>query len=395
MLVIAITIIPAFTMSIGYLWPLVGTFVSSSRIAITFAFFFFFLTDKKLQKQLNNICFLLLLLLYIYINICTAIKQPQNIVYSLQLVSYGFIPFAIIFLSATWGTSKQTICKGISLALNILVIINLFLMIIFPHGIYSTASSGTVTPYYLFGSKNQMVAPILTCLFFEVEKSTYSKTRISNIVIYCICIIELIIGGSGTGLVLLFFFIIFSTLHTAHRPMPLLFSLLVVVLAYICLVILRVQELFSYIIINVLHKSLTLSNRTIIWDSAIDAIKSNPLIGNGPTESLAANVHIQLSYTERDTFAHNLLLDYLLMGGIIAGLLFCCIIFFTYRQYSTYVSIHHHLSFIWWGIITYLLASIVEIYQGQFCLFLMISYLLVFCKDSKYHIHRKEICHVK
>lgn len=283
------------------------------------------------------------------------------------------------------STDTLNICKGITYGLNTLVLINLSIMLFFPQGLYQTISSNTISYYYLFGAKNQMVAPIMTCLFFNMETAyrSYNKIITKTSLFMCfICAFELIIGGSGTGLIVLAAFIILCLFELKHQKISSNLSLIVLLASFLAIVIFRIQNIFSFLIVDILHKSLTLSDRTYIWDAAIESILSHPILGTGITDSLSGNVHLKLSYLVKDIFAHDLYLDYLLMGGIPALCIFVCILISVKKSYDSFLNKKNTL--IWWGIVVYLFASIVEIYTTNFCLFLMFAYINI-CDYSTRH----------
>ncbi|WP_423220497.1 O-antigen ligase family protein [Bifidobacterium imperatoris] len=199
-----------------------------------------------------------------------------------------------------------------------------------------------------------------------------------------ICTLELIIGGSGTGLIVLFVFIVLCLLELKHRTISPNLSLIVLLASFLGIVVFRIQNIFSFLIVDVLHKSLTLSDRTYIWDSAIESILSHLILGTGITDSLSGNVHLKLSYLVKDIFAHDLYLDYLLMGGVPALCIFICLLISVKNSYC-YI-LNRNRTFIWWGIVIYLFASIVEIYTTNFCLFLMFAYMSI-CDYSIRHGH--------
>ena len=225
----------------------------------------------------------------------------------------------------------------------------------------------------------------MTCLFFNMETAYRSYNKIitrTSLSMCFICAFELIIGGSGTGLIVLAAFIILCLLELKHREISSNLSLVVLLASFLAIVIFRIQNIFSFLIVDILHKSLTLSDRTYIWDAAIGSILSHPILGTGITDSLSGNVHLKLSYLVKDIFAHDLYLDYLLMGGIPALCIFVCILISVKKSYDSFLNKKNTL--IWWGIVVYLFASIVEIYTTNFCLFLMFAYINI-CDYSTRH----------
>ena len=72
-----------------------------------------------------------------------------------------------------------------------------------------------------------------------------------------------------------------------------------------------IQYYFSYIIVDLLHRSLTLTERTVIWNEAIEYIKMSPLFGYGIESGLTVAEKIGASHT------HNYYLYLFFTGGIV------------------------------------------------------------------------------
>ena len=84
---------------------------------------------------------------------------------------------------------------------------------------------------------------------------------------------------------------------------------------FIGIIILRLQNLFGFFIVDVLHKELTFTGRTFIWDQALLKILRHPLIGNGMTEFPIGSYFVA-------THPHNFMLYLLVKSGLIGFLLF-------------------------------------------------------------------------
>ena len=82
----------------------------------------------------------------------------------------------------------------------------------------------------------------------------------------------------------------------------------------------KIQNLFYGFIKNVLHKDLTFSGRTEIWNLAIDKIKNNLILGYGRLTTEQRTVVFNA------TSAHNQFLNFLFEGGV-GLLLTICVIF--------------------------------------------------------------------
>lgn len=86
------------------------------------------------------------------------------------------------------------------------------------------------------------------------------------------------------------------------------------------IVFFRIQNLFSYIIVDLLGKDLTLTGRTRDWDNAMTIIPQKLFIGHG---NMDQSTELQIL---GDVFTHNAFLEQLFRGGIIYIVLFILII---------------------------------------------------------------------
>lgn len=197
-LIIAFCLIPFFTYAIGYKWPLLGILVYIGRYAVLLLMIAKCIMYNRYKYLIGKKVFIACILFYVTIYISTIING-KNISDALQLSMYGILPFLIF---GNYHDEVDRILGGINIAFTVLIMLNAIIMLIYPQGIYQTFSSGTVTYYYLFGAKNQMVAPLLVGMCFFIEQA-YSKNRritMSAMLKCFICAGELIVGGSGTGI---------------------------------------------------------------------------------------------------------------------------------------------------------------------------------------------------
>lgn len=376
---VAILIIPWFTFAVGMKWPVLGIMINAWRVIVLLWSFMYLIDNKRIRNNLFSCGYILPMSILYGILLLSTIINNQNTLNALQLAIYGIWPFIVMSMVDNSDEKNQAFLEGIVIAFSVLTVINMVMILAYPEGIYTTYSSGTVTKYYLFGAKNQMVAPLMTAFVFFLEYSyrKYQRMTMRTIFLCGLCIIEIIIGGSGTGILMVASLIAMAFYHNRKRKgLNSTVTLAIVLTITVGFVVLRLQNLFDFIIVSLLHKSLTLSNRVFIWDTAIEIIKEHPYIGTGVSGSLAGNVLLNLSYLSRNTFSHNMYLDYLVMGGIGALVGFFMNLYVAKKQYdSLYTVSRYGKTYVWEGIIVYLIASIVEIYTGNYCLFMMMSYI--------------------
>ena len=93
-----------------------------------------------------------------------------------------------------------------------------------------------------------------------------------------------------------------------------------------------------------MHKDITFTNRTILWDNALDLIKNNLLFGLGNPKSNGVEGWLTMSYWSDmdmkliDTYfiAHNQFLEILINGGLISFIPFLIAMIYVVKRVSTH-----------------------------------------------------------
>ncbi len=167
-------------------------------------------------------------------------------------------------------------------------IINFVSIIMFPHGIIQVAIEGkyTLQGVWFIGSENQ-IPPLLIVLvtFALIRLINNWGFKIVNVLIVVMCLFEIYYSTSATGQIGICLLLLLSLMYmlrgwfkNSHLP----HILCVCVMAlFILLVIVGSFDFLHVIIVNLFNKNMTLTTRTIIWEKAIDAIVSKPILGYG------------------------------------------------------------------------------------------------------------------
>ena len=201
--------------------------------------------------------------------------------------------------------------------LNILLLINLLLLLIYPNGI-ATGLDYLSTPYHFFGTKNQATPLFIfaSVLYFMSEE--YSQNYIGLVLGQMLVVISVLLYGSGTGVLCVFLNIGLNVFRKRQKyasqikRIKWLKSLLIFsVFLTVGVVFFNIQNFFSFLIVDILGKDVTLSGRTEIWRNAISAIMKHPFLGYGYGFKV-----------DRGFYSHNLFLELLVTGGIIGLILY-------------------------------------------------------------------------
>ncbi|MBP1545703.1 MAG: O-antigen ligase family protein [Oscillospiraceae bacterium] len=207
-----------------------------------------------------------------------------------------------------------------------LSIINLLTVFIVPQGLSADSYYGNV--YYIIGSRNGLPPVLIPLMVYSFIYSSLSSRKFTVPVLLFTVIVSATIlkTWSATGVAGWFIFIAFVILFYRTRLSQLFNSLnlsLIYIAAFFFIIVFRLQTLFSFIIEDMLHKSITFTGRTDIWDIAILLIKRSPLTGYGVYEGHGFIFVRGLYY-----YSHNVILEVLLQGGVVS-LVFYIAIFFT------------------------------------------------------------------
>lgn len=323
-------------------------------------FLIIMIKSNKVSKTIIAIAmFLGALLMSTIINNFSLLKAAIN--YCLNILSM------CICMNYLYKKNNESFIIGMRIIFNLLVLINFLSIIIYPSGMYIDISTNTGENWFL-GYDNLHILYILPCIFFNCifdslrnRKSVISFFMI--VVAYASCIIRFsatsIIGIS----VLLMYFIPFLKKIIIKNYKKIILCILIVTLL---IVICRIQNIFQYIIVNLLGKSLTFSGRIFIWDYVMEFIKNKPILGYGYEIS---QIRFLKTTIYRSYHAHNEILEIIYKTGIVGMLIFCYICLLLKNNAFSIKNINIK-ALIFTFTIVYLIMFITEYYDLNYFLYL-------------------------
>ena len=237
------------------------------------------------------------------------------------MVAYPIIG-TLFFVHIACERHYKEMIKGISWMFNVFLLINLIDMIFVKKVLISDVTS------FMVGGRNQLaIFLVLAFVFrmidrFELQGNLYLKFK--DYIYIFVLLISAVLSKSATCLVtttLIITFFFWGELKKRKFEYNIRLFTEVYVVTWFALIVFRLQYIFAKLIMNVLHKDLTFSHRTIIWDKAIELISKKWLFGYGMSDSV--NVFfVNHDYTGGNNnvwsamSAHNELLQLLYYGGI-------------------------------------------------------------------------------
>lgn len=291
-------------------------------------------------------------LIYTILNACSFViliimlkKIKINGFFKFILIYYLVLVISTINSSgSTFGIIREMICNltiiivlntlskeqfkeninNLVITLEILTLINLLIIFIFPDGLYNI---GYARKYFLFDHVNISIRYLLPGCCFELIRSYLKCNKIDNRckLYFLLVILTLLFTTPATGIIgfatfILAFILIKKNILIKKIITPFNSILGTSLISYLIIVV-NIQVYFANFIQNVLHKDITFTGRTLIWQRALNAIINNPLIGYGRL-SLETRVNIL-----KASSAHNQFLVIIFEGGIILLLINFIIMF--------------------------------------------------------------------
>lgn len=312
-LVMIALLVPFFKpASFQYIAPSIDTAYDILRVADALVICWLYIKRVILEKR--NTLFVPILCMYEFVLISSTILNNQNIRIAF-INAILVITFCMLIEYETIYNYKFfiTILYWIGF---ILVLANFVVLQIYPNGIART--DYYYYPVNLWHIDNHMVNLLI---FTSVVGLLYKNSRdkemvVSHYILYFICAITTIQLWSATGVVAFLIYTMYM-IFIYNRPWQKKFHSYWLfggcIAVSLLLVFGRIQEVFSFIIRDILNKSIKLSGRTEMWDKAIILIRDRFLRGYGVPENHGfVYWHFKMYYT------HNGILEVLIQGGILA-----------------------------------------------------------------------------
>lgn len=219
-------------------------------------------------------------------------------------------------------TDPDALLDGASFTLGLFVLINFATVLLFPQGMYEF---NTFTQNYFLGYRNNSIMLFFPAIIFSIVRSLrkYNKLTLSSFVITAVSFATVILAFSATsviGMTVFTLFLLLALINKMPNFLNIITYLAINIAYFFGVIILRLQEAFAFIIVDMLGRDLTFTGRTKIWDSVLAAFAKSPVFGVGEIENQASRDLIGA------THAHNYYLDLLYKSGLPGFLIFFAIL---------------------------------------------------------------------
>lgn len=270
--------------------------------------------------------------------------------------------------------SAKLFLKSWAILISAYIAVNFILLLFFPNGMAKS-------DYYNYSVNfisidNYLIPCFLFGLLVVILYSEYLRGYITTwayLLMACTVVTMLMVWSAG-GMIGLFLFLIglpFVYWEKTRRFVRVSILSIVYVVLTVGLVFFRVQNIFAFFIEDVLHKSLTLTGRTLMWDQAFELIQKSPLIGYG----IAERGHI--FFNNKFQYGHNVVIELLLTSGIIGLIAFIVLCVVVGRK--LYKSQEHRWSSLaTWCVFSIFFVMLIESYfhVSYFNLILITAYFI-------------------
>lgn len=299
-----------------------GFVLISEALTIMYFFKWVWCLLKKNRIYLSEISCILSVAAYFILMISITFVKDGNI-RRIFMTAYPIIG-TLCFLDVESKTHGKELLTGLYYFFTIMLIYNLIDMI-FVRNVLSV----TVVEF-LIGSRDQLglflaISTSIIGAFYEDNKDMMNFiSKLFNVMLHLLILLTATLSGSATTLVVLLvmyvLYISFILKVKSHILNP-TFIIFVYIVFWLSLIVFRLQYLASDLIVNVLHKDITLSHRTILWDEALRLIKIKPFFGYGMSDSVDV-ITVNHDYTGGNNnvlstlSSHNEILQIMYYGGI-------------------------------------------------------------------------------
>lgn len=262
------------------------------------------------------------------------------LIFTTAISEYGVIKTAISEFINIFGLSliieyyakknSKLLIQNLLIIFEIYILINLFTILVYPNGLYMAQDTGVKT-YWFLGHDNQHLKYLLIgcCLSFLYSIMNFNKIRMRTILLFIISTVTVIFRKSGTALfswpIFLFLILIYILYKKEKKLIPSVFFNINIA-SFFAVVILRIQKIFKYIIVDLLNKNLTFTGRIYIWDTVMEYIKNSLFFGYGMESRAIKLSKFSKSGAVDAVNGHNLFLETMYMGGIFLIILLLIII---------------------------------------------------------------------
>lgn len=270
---------------IVYFFPTLDTLWKAILIVAALFITIIYFADNKIDKFLiYNVIYLGFIIFVTFIN-----SADLEFCFSKLLPSWIMLVYSIMFIK----DNPTKFLKCLSFFSVMMSILNLISIFMYPNGI------GKVDYYFLgldnMASMNLIFGGVFIWLYrYLTKKNKFVTLLLLLIPLYQLYYVDCSTGKVGVTL-LVMLYLIFDLIKNIKWLNYKNFLLLSLVL-FFGIVVFRLQNYFQFLIVDILHRDLTFTLRTFIWDEVLVSIKNNLFVGIGFLYSHAHSNYLDILY---------------------------------------------------------------------------------------------------
>lgn len=324
---------------------------------------------RKVPKVLKYI------LLYLLIQFITTLYNLGNIKNAFYEIICGLGVVCVIFYGAFYN--KNNWLSSVVFVFELLIYGNFISVLIAPNGLYiQKMSSGWWTNLCWFlGIRNGMTLTYVLAAFFElayffIRYKSSKKVMLRTSMFFLIATITILKISSS---------VVYQDKSTSAGGLSLIWGLIIIYVLFLVrinrlfgwfsftkgvvsnyilmfiLVVFQLQYYFSWIIVDILKKDITMTGRTTIWKRAVEVIREHWIFGYGLP--VGTSMSDRLQDVAAVTTTQNGFLDVAYVGGICLSIVLVLIFLCVSKHIKKYNLLPKYSFFIGYFIALFLLAT--------------------------------------
>ncbi len=311
-----------------------------------------YIYGRKNGKPRANKLFLWTLVFWIYLVSNTLFQVGNNS----RLLVGTLTVVGVMLLIENNSDDISSILDVFFQLLEILIYFNLFLMLLFPNGLYVTSAGNTNN--WLLGYDNffaQTFIPAMTLSFINIG---YKQKKLRSLCLILAINFSTLLTLPATLLVTIIFMdlVFFLGINRFKKVFNVTTMLVITLIFTIGFIFFDMASSFSFFIVGILGRDLSFTGRTTIWTSTIEMFLKKPIFGYGFVDG-TQRVSMMGTRLLGAYNSHNQILELLWEGGIVLLFLFSVVMFITMKNTRHFTS-RKATQFIGVGIIAFLIIFI-------------------------------------
>ncbi len=272
-----------------------------------------FIKEKKISSMT------IVGIFYCFGRFLTTYIKTGNFISSVITYSFPLVCVVLIFVETHIKDNTLNLIEGLLIYSELMIYINVICLLnetfgnIFFGGSIIQGDNNHLV-YYLLGLASSYI-------YYYLKKDKLSKYRM--IILWLTIIICTLYSWSATAVVSLTAFFLALLVSYKLKIANIISYIIAYYVAFFGIVIYKMQYLFSFIIVDILHKDLTFTLREQVWDNYKNVIVKSPIIGYGYNAP-----HLYEEIQKRYLYAHNHILQEIYNGGIVVYLIYIWFVIF-------------------------------------------------------------------